>query len=50
MDHLERDSRSIFLGSLPAHTSDFLVRELASAGGTILNVQLKQSVDGSNGK
>ncbi|KAL6361302.1 hypothetical protein LRP88_04769 [Fusarium phalaenopsidis] len=42
MDHLERDSRSIFLGSLPAHTSDFLVRELASAGGTILNVQLKQ--------
>ncbi|KAJ4231077.1 hypothetical protein NW759_003058 [Fusarium solani] len=49
MDHLERDSRSIFLGSLPAHTSDFLVRELASAGGTIVNVQLKQSVDGSNG-
>ncbi|KAI8675387.1 hypothetical protein NCS57_00439800 [Fusarium keratoplasticum] len=47
--HIERDSRSIFLGSLPAHTSDFLVRELASGSGTIVNVQVKQSVDGSTG-
>ncbi|EEU47072.1 uncharacterized protein NECHADRAFT_78130 [Fusarium vanettenii 77-13-4] len=46
---LERDSRSVFLGSLPAHTTEYLVRELGSGCGTIVSTQIKQSVDGSNG-
>ncbi|KAL2689365.1 hypothetical protein Neosp_003418 [[Neocosmospora] mangrovei] len=46
---LERDSRSVFLGSLPAHTTEYLVRELGSGCGTIVSTQIKQTVDGSNG-
>ncbi|UPK91931.1 hypothetical protein LCI18_002866 [Fusarium solani-melongenae] len=46
LDQAQRDSRSIFLGSLPAHASDFLVRELTSECGNIVNIQVKQSVDG----
>lgn len=47
LDTLQRDSRSVFLGSLPPHTSDFLVRELGSKCGTIVNIEIKQSVDSS---
>ncbi|KAJ4308809.1 hypothetical protein N0V84_011879 [Fusarium piperis] len=49
MEMYEKDRRSIFIGSLPSHATDLFVRELAKAGGTVVNVRMRQSVDSSTG-
>ncbi|RSL83801.1 hypothetical protein CEP51_004299 [Fusarium floridanum] len=45
----DKDRRSVFIGNLPYHTSEFLVRELASKGGEIVDIKLKQSVENGTG-
>ncbi|RSL52085.1 hypothetical protein CEP54_011079 [Fusarium duplospermum] len=45
----DKDRRSAFIGNLPSHTTEFLVGELASKGGPIVDIKLKQSVENGTG-
>ncbi|KAM0424858.1 hypothetical protein ACHAPT_009914 [Fusarium lateritium] len=49
MDMHDKDTRSIFIGCIPIHTDEIVIRDIAATAGKVISVNLRQALETATG-